>query len=135
MSTKRVETTSLEWSPGSPIFGPSAVYNDHDVVQMKVLSDRRPDGGGLALLVKFSPPEGKLIKIVAVARSDEHTFLLEGGAGTKGGQQLRFPGQYVLNPSGQPHSAFIAKETVSLVVYTGEPDEIVSIDVVDGQAE
>jgi hypothetical protein len=39
-----------------------------------------------------------------------------------------------LNPQGQPHSAFIASETVSLVIYRGEPDEIVSMDVVDVEA-
>ena len=35
------------------------------VVALKA-SDRRPDvGGGIAWLVKFTPPPGKLIKIVA----------------------------------------------------------------------
>jgi hypothetical protein len=36
-----------------------------------------------------------------------------------------------LNPKGQPHSAFIGTETVALVIYTGEPDEIASMEVVD----
>lgn len=31
----------------------------------------------------------------------------------------------------QPHSAFIGTDTVSLVIYHGEPDEIVSLEVVD----
>ena len=30
-----------------------------------------------------------------------------------------------------PNSALIAAETVSLVIYRGEPDEIVSMEVVD----
>jgi hypothetical protein len=38
---------------------------------------------------------------------------------------------YTLNPKGQPHSAFIGVETVSLVIYRGEPDEIVSLEVID----
>jgi hypothetical protein len=38
---------------------------------------------------------------------------------------------YTLNPTGQSHSALIATETVSLVIYTGEPDEIMSMEVVD----
>ena len=58
-------------------------------------------------------------------------FSLEGGRSTKSGRQLRFDGQYSLNPKGQPHSAFISVETTSLVVYSGEPDEIKSISVVD----
>ena len=58
-------------------------------------------------------------------------FNLEGGRGTKSGEPARGGGGYTLNPEGQPHSAFIGQETVSLVIYRGEPDEIVSLEVVD----
>ena len=50
---------------------------------------------------------------------------------TKAGQLARSSGGYTLNPKGQPHSALIGTETVSLVIYRGEPDEIVSMEVVD----
>jgi hypothetical protein len=100
-------------------------------VQLKVLSDRRAEGGGIAWLAKFSPPPGKLIKIVATALSDEHVFNLEGGRATKSGAPARASGGYTLNPTGQPHSAMIAAETVSLIVYSGEPDRIVSMEVID----
>ena len=76
-------------------------------------------------------PEGKVIRIVAVALSDEHIFGLEGGRGTKSGERLRSKGNYGLNPKGKPHSAFISSETVALVIYNGEPDEICSINVID----
>ena len=131
MATERVNTETSEWMPGSPIYGPDAVYEGKEVVQLKILSDRRTKGGGIAYLVKFRPPQGKAIKIVAVAQSDEHVFNLKGGRGTKSGGKLRFSGNYALNPTGQPHSAFISVETVSLIVYTGEPDEIKALDVVD----
>ncbi|MHA4926846.1 hypothetical protein, partial [Enterococcus faecium] len=85
-----------------------------DIVQLKVLSDRRPDGGGIAWLVRFTPPPGKLIKIVATALSDEHVFNLQGGRATKSGQPAAGSGGYSLNPKGQPHSAMIAQETVAL---------------------
>jgi hypothetical protein len=114
-----------------PFYGPAAVYDGTDIVQLKILSDRRAEGGGVAWLGKFSPPPGKLIKIVAVALSDEHVFNLEGGRTTKTGEKARSSGGYTLNPEGQPHSAFIASETLSLVIYRGEPDEIVSLEVVD----
>ena len=100
-------------------------------MQLKVLSDRRAEGGGIAWLVRITPPEGKVIRIVAVALSDEHIFGLEGGRGTKSGERLRAEGNYGLNPKGKPHSAFIGTETVSLVIYNGEPDEIRSLDVID----
>ena len=122
------------WSPGSPLFGPRSIHEGRELVTVKILSDRRREGGGIALLMRFSPPPGKVIRIVAVARSDEHIFGLEGGRGTKSGQQLRFPGHYGLNPRGKVHSAHIGTETVGLVVYTGETDEIQSFDLIDPPA-
>jgi hypothetical protein len=131
MASTHVDIEKAEWTPGTPFYGPAAVYDGKDVVQLKLLSDRRAEGGGVAWLVKFSPPPGKLIKIVATALSDEHVFNLEGGRSTKAGTPARAAGGYTLNPTGQPHSALIATETVSLVIYSGEPDEIVSMEMVD----
>jgi hypothetical protein len=126
-----VDTEAMDWTSGVPFYGPGAVHGGRDVVQLKVLSDRRSEGGGIAWLVRMTPPEGKVIRIVAVALSDEHIFGLEGGRGTKSGERLRARGNYGLNPKGKPHSAFIGTETVSLVIYNGEPDEIRSLDVID----
>src|SRR5712691_4008319 len=131
MASTHVDVASAEWTPGTPFYGPTAVHDGKDIVQLKVLSDRRAEGGGIAWLARFSPPPGKLIKIVATALSDEHVFNLEGGRGTKSGGPARGSSGYTLNPKGQLHSAFIATETVSLVIYRGEPDEIVSLEVVD----
>ena len=131
MVSTHVDIENTPWTPGTPFYGASAIYAGKDIVQLKVLSDRRSEGGGIAWLAKFSPPPGKLIKIVATALSDEHVFNLEGGRVTKSGRPARSSGGYSLNPKGQPHSALIGSETVSLVIYRGEPDEIVSMEVVD----
>src|SRR6266446_9275652 len=131
MASMHVDYTAMDWTSGVPFYGPAAVHDGKDIVQLKVLSDRRAEGGGIAWLGRFSPPPGKLIRIVATALSDEHVFNLEGGRGTKSGGPARSSGGYTLNPQGQPHSAFIGTETVSLVIYRGEPDEIVSMEVVD----
>ena len=53
---------------------------------------------------------------------------------TKAGQPVRSAGGYTLNPKGQPHSALIGTETLSLVIYRGEPDAIVSMEVIDVEA-
>lgn len=131
MASMRVDIDNAEWTSGLPFYGSGAVYKGKDIVQLKVLSDRRKEGGGIAWIARFLPPEGKLIKIVANALSDEHILNLEGGRGTKTGAPVKAAGGYGLNTTGQPHSAFIGTETVSFIVYTGEPDEIVSLDVVD----
>jgi hypothetical protein len=131
MVSTHVDIEKTEWTPGTPFYGPAATRQGKDIVQLKILSDRRSEGGGIAWLAKFSPPPGKLIKIVATALSDEHVFNLAGGRVTKAGQPARASGGYTLNPKGQPHSALIGTETVSLVIYRGEPDEITSMEVVD----
>jgi len=131
MASTRVDVAAVEWTSAVPFYGPDAVYNGEDIITLKVLSDRRNEGGGIAWLARFSPPPGKLIKIVAKALSDEHVFNLEGGRGTKSGEPARASGDYTLNCEGQPHSAFIGTETVSLIIYRGEPDAIVSLELVD----
>ena len=131
MASTHVDVAAAEWTSAVRFYGPGAVYDGRDVITLKVLSDNREKDGGIAWLARFSSPPGKLIKIVAKALSDEHVFNLEGGRGTKSGEPARSSGGYTLNPEGQPHSAFIGTETVSLIVYRGEPDEIVSLEIVE----
>jgi hypothetical protein len=91
MVSTHVDIENTEWTGGAPFYGPAAVHRGKDIVQLKILSDRRSEGGGIAWLAKFSPPPGKLIKIVATALSDEHVFNLTGGRVTKSGQPARPP--------------------------------------------
>jgi hypothetical protein len=131
MASIHVDIGDTEWTSGVRFYGPDCIYDGKDLVQLKVLCDRRHEGGGISWIARFLPPPGKLIKIVAMALSDEHIFSLEGGRSTKGGQPVKGGGGYGLNTKGQPHSAMIATETMSLIIYTGEPDEVRSMEVVD----
>ena len=88
----------MEWTSAVPFYGPAAVHDGKDIVQLKVLSDRRNEGGGIAWLVRMTPPPGKLIKIVAVALSDEHIFSLQGGRSTKSGERAQGAGATVSIP-------------------------------------
>src|SRR6476619_1434666 len=94
LATQRVDYNEMDWASAVPFYGAAAVQDGRDIVQLKVLSDRRREGGGIAWLVRFAPPPGKLIKIVATALSDEHVFNLEGGKVTKAGQPARSSGGY-----------------------------------------
>src|SRR6516164_883214 len=131
MPSIRTEPDSVAWTPWTEVFGDGAFYEGRPIIETKTLSDRRNEGGGIAYLLRFRPPEGKLIKIVAVARSDEHIWSIEGGRTNKRGEAVSTAGGYALNPKGQPHSAMIAAETISLVMYADEPDEVVAMEVVD----
>lgn len=134
MASIRVDIDAIPWVAGTTFCGPGAIYQGEEIVKVKLLSDRRSEGGGSAWLVKFSPPPGKLIKIVATAMSDEHVFNLEGGRATKSGGPARGSGGYSLNPKGQPHSALIASQSIAFVVYSGELDRVESMEVVDVEA-
>lgn len=131
MASIHVDIAETEWTSGLPFYGADCIHDGKDLVQLKVLCDRRQEGGGISWIARFLPPPGKLIKIVAMALSDEHIFNLEGGRTNKSGQPVRGGGGYGLNTKGQPHSAMIATETMALIIYTGEPDEVRSIEVVD----
>ncbi|MHB1664253.1 MAG: hypothetical protein ACYCT7_03180 [bacterium] len=72
-----------------------------------------------------------MIRTVAVARSDEHVYILEGGHCHRNGEQRLFPGDYVLNPEGHPHAALVNIETVALVICAGATDEVKEITVIE----
>ena len=79
----------MPWVPASVLFGEKLLVEGEDVIFLKILSDRRSEGGGVAELSKFSPPSGKRIRIKAVAESDEHVYILEGGHEDGTGKQIR----------------------------------------------
>ncbi|HEC24989.1 MAG TPA: hypothetical protein ENI54_03115 [bacterium] len=81
------------------------MYDGKEMVFMKQLTDRLENGKGVAYLIKFIPPEEKIIRTVAVARSDEHVYILEDGYCLRNGEQRLFPEDYILNPKEHSHAA------------------------------
>lgn len=130
---KRIAVRTIEtvWEPAGALYGPGARFDHRELVRLKVLSDRRGEGGGIAVLVKFDPPPGKLIKIITAARSAAHLFVLAGGCCDRRGRQMQFPGDYALTITGNPRCTFIGRETISLVICSGEPDEVRELTLVD----
>lgn len=131
MKAEKIKTDRLDWEPAVEMFGERARGGGRPLAEWKVLSDRRGDGGGIACLIKFTPPTGKILKVVATARSDEHVYLLEGGNCNKAGERIAGPGAYGINPEGRPHSAFFAEPTTALVIYRGEPDEVHELEAIE----
>ena len=125
-----VNPDNLPWTPGSALLGASALYGGQETVFVKRLSDRREQGEGVAQIVRFSPPSGMLMKVLAIAGSDEHIYILSGGHCDKSGRQRQLPGHYMLHPRGHRHGAMFAMETTALVIYTGEPDELIDFQIV-----
>jgi hypothetical protein len=54
MVSIRVDPSEMEWGSAVAFYGPGAVHEGRDIVQMKVRSDRRGEGGGIAWLVRYS---------------------------------------------------------------------------------
>jgi len=123
------KTHEMPWIPASVLFGEKLLVDGEDVIFLKILSDNRADGGGVAEISMFSPPPGKRIRIKAVAESDEHVYILEGGHDDGTGKQIRFSGDYLLHPKGHPHSAILSRKTTALVIYAGEPDRVIEFRV------
>lgn len=77
-----IDSNELGWRPAADEFpGYALDTEDRDAgIFVKVL--RRPDDGGGCwhCLLRFRPPEGKAIRITAVAQSDEEVFMLDGRA-------------------------------------------------------
>lgn len=131
LKSVHVNVDDAEWSSAVPFYGAAAVYEGEHIIRLKILSDRRHEGGGMSWIVRFTPPVGKLIKIIATAVSDEHVLVLEGGRSTKGARPSKRAGGYSLNAKGQPHSAMMSADMTAFVVYAGEPDRVQSIEVID----
>jgi hypothetical protein len=118
-------TTDLEWARASDVMPGFAALDDTDAgVFVKVL--RRPDDGGDCWhwLIRFVPPEGRAIRVTAVAESDEETFYF-----TNPGPECE--GVYGCNPAGLRHGVTLTEETVALVHYHGAPDRIVRAEIVE----
>jgi hypothetical protein len=131
VKAQKISANDLGWKPAVDVFGERVFHQSEVLVENKVLSDRRAQGAGVAYLVKFRPPEQRLLKVVATARSDEDVYLLEGAYCNRARQTIANPGAYGINETGHRHSAFIGTETVALVIYRGEPDEIEQLEVLD----
>lgn len=131
MKAINVRTPDAQWIAGSAVLGSRAIYQGRETARLKILSDRRAEGGGVAYLLNVLPPPGKIVRTIAIAQSDEHVYVLEGGYCNKAGELIHFPGDYILNPDGHPHSVFVAIETTTLVICRGEPDKVSELGVVD----
>lgn len=128
-----IRTPETSWTPASSIYGEGVLHDGKEIVFIKRLTDRLENGEGVAYLIKFIPPEEKIIRTVAVARSDEHVYILEGGYCRRNGEQRVFPEDYILNPEGHSHAALVNIKTVALVVCTGATDEVKEISVIELQ--
>src|SRR5207249_1138654 len=55
MTSTRVNSATADWTAGSPLYGEDSIYQGRELVHLKILSDRRAEGGGIAYLARDTP--------------------------------------------------------------------------------
>ena len=87
---------------------------------------------GLTVISHYKAPPGKAWKIIGKASAlGEEVFILEGAYYDARGHILAGPGTFMFNAPGARHGGISADLTLYIHCCSGEPDEIVSIDLID----
>lgn len=87
---------------------------------------------GLTVISRYKAPPGKGWKIVGKASSlGEEVYIMDGAYYNANGQIIARPGTYLFNAPGAVHGGISIDLTILIHCCSGEPDEIVSIDLID----
>jgi hypothetical protein len=92
----------------------------------------REHSHGLTVISRYKAPPGKAWKIMGKASElGEEVYILEGGYYDGAGRVVAGPGMYRFNAPGAVHGGICRDLTLFIHCCSGEPDEIVSIDLID----
>jgi hypothetical protein len=87
---------------------------------------------GLTVISHYTAPPGKAWKIVGKASAlGEEVYILEGAYYDTQGRIVAGPGTFMFNAPGAVHGGISCDLTLYIHCCSGEPDEIVSIDLID----
>jgi hypothetical protein len=87
---------------------------------------------GLTVISRYRAPPGKAWKIVGKAsRLGEEVYILDGAYYDAQGRIVAGPGTFIFNAPGARHGGISCDITLYIHCCSGEPDEIVSIDLID----
>ena len=92
----------------------------------------RKDRHGLTVISRYKSPPGKAWKIVGRASAlGEEVYILEGAYNDSRGRVLAGPRTFMFNAPGAVHGGISCDLTLLIHCCSGEPDEIVSIDLIE----
>ena len=87
---------------------------------------------GLTVISRHEAPPGKAWQIVGRASSlGEEVHIMAGAYYSKAGRVIAGPGTFMFNAPGAAHGGISRDLTLFIHCCSGEPDEIVSIDLID----
>jgi hypothetical protein len=92
----------------------------------------RKHSHGLTVISHYTAPPGKAWKIVGKASAlGEEVYILEGAYYDTQGRIVAGPGTFMFNAPGAVHGGIWCDLTLYIHCCSGEPDDIVSIDLID----
>lgn len=92
----------------------------------------RKDPHGLTVISHYKAPPGKAWRIIGKASAlGEEVYILAGAYYDSQGRILAGPGSFMFNAPGARHGGTSGDLTLYIHCCSGEPDEIVSIDLID----
>ena len=87
---------------------------------------------GLTVISRYKAPPGKAWKIIGRASElGEEIYIMEGAYYDPLGRILAGPGTFMFNAPGTRHGGISCDLTLYIHCCSGEPDEIISIDLID----
>jgi hypothetical protein len=87
---------------------------------------------GLTVISRYKAPPGKAWKIIGKASElGEEVYIMDGAYYDTQGRVLAGPGTFMFNAPGARHGGISCDLTLYIHCCSGEPDEIVSIDLID----
>src|SRR5262252_849860 len=125
--TYRVGADEAAWEPAS--------YNiraadGHEYGRWRRVLRKHPHG--LTVISHYRAPPRKAWKIVGKASAlGEEVYILEGAYYDTRGHIIAGPGTFMFNAPGAVHGGISCDLTLFIHCCSGEPDEIVSIDLID----
>src|SRR5262245_29621275 len=87
---------------------------------------------GLTVISRYTAPPGKAWKIIGKASAlGREGYIMEGGYCNKTGRLIAGPGTFMFNAPGAIHGGISCHLTLYIHCCSGEPDEIVSLELID----
>jgi hypothetical protein len=92
----------------------------------------RRDEHGLTVISRYTAPPGKAWKIIGRASAlGEEVYILDGAYYNASGRIIARPGTFIFNAPKAVHGGISCDLTLYIHCCSGEPDEIVSINMID----
>jgi hypothetical protein len=123
----KLNATEAEWEPAS--YNVTGEDGREYGRWRRVL---RKHSHGLTVISRYTAPPGKAWKIIGKApKLGEEVYIMEGAYYNAAGRIVAGPGTFMFNAPGAVHGGISCDLTLFIHCCSGEPDELLSVDLID----